>query len=89
MVLASTEKQVNLGHLHMRLIQWHLQNWRVPEKIILIQRWLQEKICFKANRYTPLSHALQSLQTHQKKGGALTENTLQGDPGPFQKSSRS
>ena len=30
-LLTATEKQVHLGHLHMRPIQWHLKNnWRVP-----------------------------------------------------------
>ena len=33
-LLTATEKQVHLGRLHMRLIQWHLkQNWRVPESL--------------------------------------------------------
>ena len=33
-LLTATEKQVNLGRLHMRLIQWHLKNnWRVPESL--------------------------------------------------------
>ena len=31
-LLTDTEKQVHLGRLHMRPIQWHLKNnWRVPE----------------------------------------------------------
>ena len=31
-LLTATEKQVHLGRLHMRPIQWHLKNnWRVPE----------------------------------------------------------
>ena len=42
-LLTSTEKQVHLGRLHMRPIQWHLKNnWRVPEsleKVIPIPRW--------------------------------------------------
>ena len=53
-LLTATEKQVNLGRLHMRLIQWHLKNnWRVPEsleKVIQVPRslhphlqwWLKE-----------------------------------------------
>ena len=33
-LLTATEKQVHLGQLHMRLIQWHLKNnWRVPESL--------------------------------------------------------
>ena len=43
-LLTATEKQVNLGQLHMRPIQWHLKNnWRVPEsleKVIPIPRSL-------------------------------------------------
>ena len=32
--LTATEKQVHLGRLHMRLIQWHHKNnWRVPESL--------------------------------------------------------
>ena len=31
-LLTATEKQVHLGRLHTRPIQWHLKNnWRVPE----------------------------------------------------------
>ena len=43
-LLTATEKQVHLGRLHMRPIQWHLKNnWRVPEsldKMIQIPRSL-------------------------------------------------
>ena len=43
-LLTATEKQVHLGRLHMRPIQWHLKNnWRVPEsleKLIPIPRTL-------------------------------------------------
>ena len=42
-LLTATEKQVHLGRLHMRPIQWHLKNnWRVPEsleKVIPVPRW--------------------------------------------------
>ena len=53
-LLTATEKQVHLGRLHMRPIQWHLKkHWRIPdflEKVIPIPRslhphlqwWLQE-----------------------------------------------
>ena len=53
-LLTATEKQVHLGRLHMRPIQWHLKNnWRVPEsleKVIPVprslhpqlKRWLEE-----------------------------------------------
>ena len=33
-ILTATEKQVHLGRLHMRPIQWHLKNtWRIPESL--------------------------------------------------------
>ena len=33
-LLTATEKQVHLGQLHMRFIQWHHKhNWRVPESL--------------------------------------------------------
>ena len=33
-LLTATEKQVPLGRLHMRPIQWHLKrNWRIPESL--------------------------------------------------------
>ena len=33
-LLTATEKQVHLGRLHMRPIQWHLKNnWKVPESL--------------------------------------------------------
>ena len=33
-LLTATEKQVHLGQLHMRPIQWHLKNnWRVPKSL--------------------------------------------------------
>ena len=33
-LLTATEKQVHVGQLHMRLIQWHHKhNWRVPESL--------------------------------------------------------
>ena len=53
-LLTATEKQVHLGRLHMRPIQWHLKNnWRIPEsleKVIPLPRslhphlqwWLEE-----------------------------------------------
>ena len=53
-LLTATEKQVHLGRLNMRPIQWHLKNnWRVPEsleKVIQVPRslhphlqwWLKE-----------------------------------------------
>ena len=80
-LLTATEKQVHLGHLHMRPIQWHLKNnWRVPEtleKAIPIPKslhphlgwWLEESNVITGQPLHPLKHA---QQMHQKKGGALT-----------------
>ena len=82
-LLTATEKQVHLGRLHMRPIQWHLKNnWRVPEsleKVIPIPRslhphlqwWLQEDNVLTGQPLHPISMLSKSLQTHQKKGGAL------------------
>ena len=42
-------------------------------------------MCFKVNHYTYLNMLCKSLQMHQE-GRVLTKgNTLQGEPGPFQK----
>ena len=49
-LLTATEKQVFLGRLHMRPIQWHLKNnWRVPEaleKVIPVPRSLHPHLDF-------------------------------------------
>ena len=83
-LLTATEKQVHLGRLHMRLIQWHLKNnWRVPESLDKqipvpkslhphLKWWLEEDNVLQGQPLHSLKHALQILQTHQKKGGALT-----------------
>ena len=67
----ATEKQVHLGRLHMRPIQWHLKNnWRVPEsleKVIPIPRslhphlqwWLEEDNVLQGQPLHPIKHALQ------------------------------
>ena len=63
-LLTATEKQVHLGRLHMRPIQWHLRNnWRIPEsleKVIPLPRslhphlqwWLEEAMCSEVHHYT-------------------------------------
>ena len=83
-LLTATEKQVYLGRLHMRPIQWHLKNnWRVPEsleKVIPVptslhphlEWWLEEDNVLQGQPLHPLKMLCRSLQTHQKKGGALT-----------------
>ena len=46
-LLTATEKQVHLGRLHRRPIQWHLKkNWRVPESL--------EKVIQSQAPYTPI-----------------------------------
>ena len=92
-LLTATEKQVHLGRLHMRPIQWHLKNnWRVPEsleKIIPLPRslhphlrwWLEEDNVLQGQPLHPLKHALQIFTDASKEGwGAhLNERTARGD----------
>ena len=91
-LLTATEKQVHLGRLHMRPIQWHLKNnWRVPEsleKVIPIPRslhphlqwWLQEDNVLTGQPLHPIKHALQIFTDASKEGwGAhLNERTARG-----------
>ena len=78
-LLTATEKQVQLGRLHMRPIQWHLKsNWRVPEsleKVIPIPRslhphlqwWLEESNVLQGQPLHPVKHALQILIDASKR----------------------
>ena len=91
-LLTATEKQVHLGRLHMRPIQWHLKNkWRVPEsleKVIPVPRslhphlrwWLEESNVLPGQPLHPLKHALQIFTDTSKEGwGAhLNERTARG-----------
>ena len=91
-LLTATEKQVHLGRLHMRPIQWHLkQHWRIPEsleKVIPIpsslyphlQWWLQEDNVLTGQPLHPIKHALQIFTDASKEGwGAhLNEFTARG-----------
>ena len=91
-LLTATEKQVYLGRLHMRPIQWHLKNnWRVPEsleKVIPIPRtlhphlqwWLEESNVLQGQPLHPIQHALQIFTDASKEGwGAhLDEHTARG-----------
>ena len=91
-LLTATEKQVHLGRLHMRPIQWHLKNnWRVPEsleKIIPIPKslhphlkwWLEEDNVVTGQPLHPLEHALQIFTDASKEGwGAhLNEHMARG-----------
>ena len=91
-LLTATEKQVHLGRLHMRPIQWHLKNnWRVPEsleKVIPVPRslhphlrwWLEESNVLLGQPLHPLKHALQIFTDASKEGwGAhLNKRTARG-----------
>ena len=91
-LLTATEKQVHLGRLHMRPIQWHLKNnWRIPEspeKVIPIPRslhphvqwWLKEDNILTGQPLHPIKHALQIFTDASKEGwGAhLNEHTARG-----------
>ena len=91
-LLTATEKQVHLGQLHMRPIQWHLKNnWRVPEsleKVIPIPRslhphlrwWLEESNVLPGQPLHPVKHALQIFTDASKEGWGthLNERTARG-----------
>ena len=91
-LLTATEKQVHLGQLHVRPIQWHLKNnWRVPEsleKVIPIPKslhphlkwWLEESNVLPGQQLHPIKHALQIFTDTSKEGwGAhLDEYTARG-----------
>ena len=88
----SYKKQVHLGRLHMRLIQWHPKtNWKVPEsleKVIPIPRslhphlqwWLKEDNVLTGQPLHPIKHALQIFTDASIEGwGAhLDEHTARG-----------
>ena len=91
-LLTATEKQVHLGRLHMRPIQWHLKNnWRVPEsleKVIPIPRslhphlqwWQREDNVLTGQPLYPIKYALQIFTGASKEGwGAhLNDRTARG-----------
>ena len=91
-LLTATGKQVHLGRLHMRPIQWqHKNNWRIPEspeKVIPIPRslhphlqwWLQEDNVLMGQPLHPIKHALQIFTDASKEGwGArLNERIARG-----------
>ena len=91
-LLTTTEKQVHLGRLHMRPIQWHLKNnWRVPEsleKVIPVPKslhphlrwWLEESNVLLGQPLHPLNHALQIFTDASNEGwGAhLDDHTARG-----------
>ena len=79
-LLTATEKQVTLGRLHMRPIQWHLKkHWRVPESLEKeipiprslhqhLQWWTQESKVLKGQPLHPLQHAIQIFTDASKEG---------------------
>ena len=91
-LLTATEKQVHLGRLHMRPIQWHLKNnWRVPEsleKVIPVPKslhphlrwWLEESNVLLGQPLHPQKHALQIFTDASNEGwGAhLDDHTARG-----------
>ena len=91
-LLTATEKQVHLGWLHIRPIQWHLKyNRRVPEsleKVIPIPRllhphqkwWLEEGKVLQGQLFHSLKHALQIFTDAPKEGWGthLNEHTAMG-----------
>ena len=91
-LLTATEKQVRLGRLHVRPIQWHLKNnWRVPESLEKgdtrpqvtpppLRWWLEESNVLPGQPLHPLKHALQIFTDASKEGwGAhLNERTARG-----------
>ena len=91
-LLTATEKQVWLGRLHMRPIQWHLKrHWHVPEsleKVIPLPQslhphldwWLLESNVLRGQVLHPLQHALQIFTDASNVGwGAhLGDSTARG-----------
>ena len=91
-LLTATVKQVHLGRLHMRPIQWHLKNnWRVPESLEKfiplpkslhphLQWWLQEDNVLQGQPLHPVKHALQIFTDASKEGWGthLNEFTAKG-----------
>ena len=80
-LLTATEKQVPLGRLHMRPIQWHLKkHWRVPESLEKeipipgslhphLQWWTQEENVLKGQPLHPLRHAVQIFRRLKRRLG--------------------
>ena len=88
-LLTATEKQVFLGLLHMRPIQWHLkQNWRVPEsmeKVIPVPRslhpqlewWLEESNVLQGQPLHPLKHVQRRIK--RRLGSSLKRSHCKGN----------
>ena len=91
-LLTATEKQVPLGRLYMRPIQWHLKrNWHIPESLEKnipipaslhphLKWWLQKDNVLLGQPLHPLQHALQLFTDASREGwGAhLGDHTARG-----------
>ena len=76
----SHKKQVHLGRLHMRPIQWHLNsNWSIPESLEKVfplprslhphlQWWLRKDNVLIGQPLHPMQHALQIFTDTSKEG---------------------
>ena len=86
-LFTATEKQVPLGRLHMRPIQWHLKrHWRIHESLEKevpvprtlhphLQWWPKETNVLLCQPLHPLHHAIQIFTDASKEGwGALLGN---------------
>ena len=83
-LLTATEKQVPLGRLHMRPIQWHLKRYRrVPESLkkeIPVPRplhphllwWTKETNVLLGQPLHPLCHAIQIFTDASKEDWGVT-----------------
>ena len=87
-LLTATEKQVLLGRLHMRPIQWHLKNhWKTPEsleKMIPVPHslhphlkwWLEQENVLAGQPLHPLDHSLQIFTDASGEGWGAHLNDL-------------
>ena len=79
-LLTATDKQVHLGCLHMRPIQWHLkQHWHAPESLLKVipippslhphlKWWLKEEKVLSGQPLHPLNHSLQIFTDASQEG---------------------
>ena len=84
-LLTATEKQVHLGRLHMRPIQYHLKNnWRVPESLVKVipitktfyphlKWWQEESSVLQGHPLHPLQHAVLTDASKAGWGAHLNE----------------
>ena len=88
-LLTATEKQVHLGRLHMRPIQWHLKaQWKTPESLekwipvpeslhTHLEWWLKEENVLSGQPLHPMDHSVQIFTDASKEGwGAHLEGRM-------------